>query len=110
MLVDEQPDGVGPRAAVDREPVLALQRKRLALRARDSATDLVLPVRGVDGDFPDVVAVGRRSPLGLGGRDAADRAAERRAMPGASIERLIDWREARRAPMLQRACNLLLIY
>ena len=69
--------GVGPG-----EPVRAFEGKRPALRGGQIAPHRVLPICAVDDFFLNAVPPRRRASRGLCGGDAANRAAQVRAVPG----------------------------
>ena len=74
-------------------PVRTFLRKRSTLRVRQSSPRHVLPVRGMNDEFPDVVAIGARPPRRLLWRHAADRSTQIRPMPRRMVIGAVDEEE-----------------
>src|SRR5207244_6427785 len=72
------------------KPIAALERKGPALVAAKPAAHGVLPVRGVDDDISDAAPPGIRTQARLGRRQAANRTAQVRPMPGFFLIRLVE--------------------
>ena len=67
------------------EPVGPFERKRTAGLTRHASDARVLPVRGMDDQLPDVMAITTWSPRGLLWRHSADRTTEVGAVPGLAV-------------------------
>lgn len=73
-----------------REEVAARQNKATALFTGNAAAHHIFPIRGVERQFPNVMAAGSHSPGRLPRTDAPNGATKVGAMPRLLLERLVD--------------------
>ena len=97
MHIVKQPD-IGPPGLVGQccrtsEPVGPFEWERTASLAAYSPHADVLPIRGMNHEFPDVVTIGAWTPGRLLWSDSPDRPAQIGSMPRDMVIRAIDQKE-----------------
>src|SRR5215207_6713684 len=110
MLTLEQPDVQLPGLLIGvirhQRPVTGLSRERSHCIFDQPAADRILPVRGMDGELPDVVTPTSRTPQRLLVTYAPQRPAKRRTVPPFDVECLVENFEQKLDPLIHAlACD-----